>query len=165
MFTRDDSAFPVLTFQTETDVAGPLNYLPARQPDSTMFRLWEVAGTAHADAYLVKHFPDDNGSWASDLVQVAAMTAPRSMPRLEINTSTSPPTYVKDSVGSGVAQCVMVSRMAPCLKEMPRSSRRSSPAIDTRRVTIFDDGGEDYNRRAGRRNYYKGDLATVGRVV
>ena len=34
VYTRDDSAYPVLTFQTETDVAGPLNYLPARQPDS-----------------------------------------------------------------------------------------------------------------------------------
>jgi Alpha/beta hydrolase domain len=143
VFTRDDSVFPVLTFQTETDVAGPLNYLPARQADTKLFRLWEVAGTAHADAYLVKHFLDDNGSWASDLVQFAAMTAPpssvtlggfslscpvgfntgqqhyifqaalsaltdwtktgkppRSMPRLEVDTSTTPASYVKDSVGN-----------------------------------------------------------------
>ena len=28
-----------------------LGYLPARQPDNDKFRLWEVAGTAHADVY------------------------------------------------------------------------------------------------------------------
>ena len=41
---------PVLTFQTESDLIG-LGYLAARQPDARNFRLWEVAGTAHADAY------------------------------------------------------------------------------------------------------------------
>lgn len=47
---RADNATPVLTFQTETDLLA-LGYLPARQEDSKNFRLWEVAGTAHADAY------------------------------------------------------------------------------------------------------------------
>lgn len=41
---------PVLTFQTESDLLG-LGYLAARQPDTRTFRLWEVAGTAHGDAY------------------------------------------------------------------------------------------------------------------
>ena len=54
----------------------PTTYLPART--TATFRLWEVAGTAHADAYLVKHYLDDDGTWASDLVQFAAMTAPPS---------------------------------------------------------------------------------------
>lgn len=47
---RADSNVPVMTFQTETDVT-LLNFAPARQPDSDRFRLWEVAGTAHADYY------------------------------------------------------------------------------------------------------------------
>ena len=47
---RADTAVPVMTFQTETDVTF-LNFAPARQPDSDRFRLWEVAGTAHADYY------------------------------------------------------------------------------------------------------------------
>jgi hypothetical protein len=138
VFIRDGTV-PVLTFQTETDVAGPLNYLPARQDDSPTFRLWEVAGTAHADTYLVKQFPDDNTTWASDLDQFAAMTAPpssitigtfslscpvpfntgeqhyvfqtalhdlvewtrtgkppRKMPRLDVDTRTTPPSYRLD---------------------------------------------------------------------
>ena len=143
VFIRDDSAFPVLTFQTETDVAGPLNYLPARQPDSASFRLWEAAGTSHADAYLVTEFQNDNGSWASDLAQFASLTRPpasvtlggfsltcpvafnagqqhyvfqaalhaltdwtrtgkppKSMPWLNVDMSTTPPSYVKDAVGN-----------------------------------------------------------------
>ena len=44
---------PVLDIQTETDVASILNSYAARQPDNDHFRLWEVAGTAHADAHLV----------------------------------------------------------------------------------------------------------------
>jgi hypothetical protein len=48
---RADLDVPVLLFQTEGDLFS-LRYLPARQPDSKNIRLWEVAGTAHADAYL-----------------------------------------------------------------------------------------------------------------
>jgi len=40
----------VLTLQTETDLTF-LNYFAARQDDSNRFRLWEIAGTSHADAY------------------------------------------------------------------------------------------------------------------
>jgi hypothetical protein len=50
---RDDLEAPVLDIQTETDVAGILNSGVVRQPDTDGFRLWEVAGTAHADAHLV----------------------------------------------------------------------------------------------------------------
>ncbi len=39
---------PVLVFETETDTVGHFN---ARQPDGTNYRLWEPAGTAHADLY------------------------------------------------------------------------------------------------------------------
>lgn len=49
---RSDLNVPVLTFETETDLSF-LGYFSARQPDSERFRLWEVAGTAHADTYTV----------------------------------------------------------------------------------------------------------------
>lgn len=48
---RDDTRVPVLVFQPETDVV-LLQSFAARQPDSKRVRLWEVAGTAHADAYM-----------------------------------------------------------------------------------------------------------------
>jgi len=50
---RTDQTAPVLNAQTETDVVSVLNSYVARQPDSDRFRLWEVTGTAHADAHLL----------------------------------------------------------------------------------------------------------------
>jgi hypothetical protein len=50
---RTDQDAPVLDIQTETDVASILDSYAARQPDTDRFRLWEVAGTAHADRHLV----------------------------------------------------------------------------------------------------------------
>ncbi|WP_396230830.1 alpha/beta hydrolase domain-containing protein [Frankia sp. EI5c] len=50
---RTDLDAPVLNPQTESDLLGVLNSYKARQPDGDRFRLWEVAGTAHADAHLL----------------------------------------------------------------------------------------------------------------
>jgi hypothetical protein len=50
---RTDLAAPIMDIQTETDVSSVLNSYAVRQPDTDKFRLWEVAGTAHADAHLV----------------------------------------------------------------------------------------------------------------
>jgi hypothetical protein len=58
---REDLDVPVLTLQSESDVVGVLNYLPARQPDTDRFRLWEVAGAAHADRFLLGPIADDLG--------------------------------------------------------------------------------------------------------
>lgn len=58
---RTDQPEPVLTFQTETDMT-VLGYFPARQPDSRRFRLWEAAGTAHADTYTLEVGANDLGS-------------------------------------------------------------------------------------------------------
>ncbi len=55
---RDDLDVPVLMVQTETDLLGLLHYLPARQPDSAYVRLWEVAGTAHADRFQIGEFEE-----------------------------------------------------------------------------------------------------------
>ena len=77
---RNDLTVPVLTFETESDVLDavfPTGYLPATQPDSRYFRLWEVAGTSHIDSYnlsgLVQY---DDGSWSSDLQLFALMSSP-----------------------------------------------------------------------------------------
>lgn len=55
---RTDGDAPVLVLETETDVVGVLGYHAARQPDGDRFRLWEVAGTAHADAFLIGPLAD-----------------------------------------------------------------------------------------------------------
>lgn len=51
---RTDLGVPVLVFETETDIGGLLRFGAARQADTAHLRTWEVAGTAHADAYLVR---------------------------------------------------------------------------------------------------------------
>jgi hypothetical protein len=49
---RTDLRVPVFMFETQTDLV-ELGYAPARQPNTDRIRTWEVAGTSHADAYLV----------------------------------------------------------------------------------------------------------------
>ena len=49
---RTDLEVPVLQFVTETDLT-VLRFEGARQPDHDLLRTWEVAGTAHADKYLI----------------------------------------------------------------------------------------------------------------
>jgi len=50
---RGDVGAPVMDVQTEGDVTGVLDSGAVRQADGDHFRLWEVAGTAHADVHLV----------------------------------------------------------------------------------------------------------------
>jgi hypothetical protein len=52
---RDDLGVPVLQYETETDLFGPLAFHGARQDDTDMLRTWEVAGTAHADRSLLDY--------------------------------------------------------------------------------------------------------------
>ena len=49
---RTDLRVPVFMFETQTDLT-TLGYAAAQQPDTRRIRTWEVAGTSHADAYLV----------------------------------------------------------------------------------------------------------------
>lgn len=49
---RTDLRVPVFMFETQTDLI-ELGYASAQQPNTHRIRTWEVAGTSHADAYLV----------------------------------------------------------------------------------------------------------------
>ena len=52
MRIRTDLSVPVFMFETQTDLV-ELGYAAARQPNTDRIRTWEVAGTSHADSYLV----------------------------------------------------------------------------------------------------------------
>ncbi len=100
---RTDTDVPVLIFETETDIA-LLRYDLAEQPDSEHIRVWEVAGTAHADATVVGAAASLLGcgeqinSGPQQYVERAALnalerwvltgTAPASAPRLEHDGAT-----------------------------------------------------------------------------
>lgn len=62
---REDVGVPVLLFETETDVVA-IGFFAARQPDGRNLRTWEVAGTAHADTYMMLEGPTDQGTAALD---------------------------------------------------------------------------------------------------
>jgi hypothetical protein len=112
---RTDGDAPVIVIETETDLLGILNYLPARQDDAERFRLWEIAGTAHADRFQVGEMEDMLGcsqpinrgqqvfvlraalraldTWATD------GTAPPEAPRLEVDESGAAPVFTLDDNG------------------------------------------------------------------
>jgi hypothetical protein len=71
---RSDVDVPVLTLQTETDLTFLASF-GARQDDAGNFRLWEVAGTAHADTYTVATGPSDLGN-SPDVVGLLLTAAP-----------------------------------------------------------------------------------------
>lgn len=113
---RTDLAVPVMIVQTESDVVGVLNYFPARQDDSKMVRLWEVAGAAHADKFQVGIGEDlmecavpINRGQQSYVLKAALRhldtwarggAAAPEQPRLEVKESTDSRAYVLDENGN-----------------------------------------------------------------
>jgi hypothetical protein len=111
---RTDVAAPLIELQAESDVTGILDSIAARQADSDTFRLWEVAGTAHADAHLLGPIADtlDCGAAINNgplhLVAKAALrgldawvrngAAPPEAARLD-TTSVDPPEIRRDADG------------------------------------------------------------------
>lgn len=60
---RDDLNVPVLVVNSETET---LAYMAARQPDTSKFRLWEVAGTSHVSVPRGEERPGlDSPNWLS----------------------------------------------------------------------------------------------------
>jgi len=113
---RTDGDAPVIVVETETDVVGILGYLAARQPDADRFRLWEVAGTAHADkfqlgdteaglgcaqpinrgqqVYVLRAALRQLDTWA------AGGSPPPEAPRLDVDEGGAAPAFVVDDVGN-----------------------------------------------------------------
>jgi hypothetical protein len=113
---RTDLDVPTIVVETESDVLGVLGYLPARQPDSDSFRLWEVAGTAHADAFQIGSAEELLGCTApinrgqQSFVLKAALrhldtwagggAAPPKAERLDVDDSGAEPAFRVDDAGN-----------------------------------------------------------------
>lgn len=104
---RTDLDAPVFDLQAEGDVTGILGSARARQPDNDRFRLWEVAGTAHADAHLLGFIADmiDCGVPINDgPLHVVAKAGLRSLDRW-VRTGELPPSApLLDLAGTPAAQ-------------------------------------------------------------
>ncbi len=115
---RTDLDAPAIMVETETDLVSIIGYYPARQDDADSIRLWEIAGTAHADAYQVGATVDALGCSApvnagpQHFVVKAALRhldtwvrdgdAPPEAPRLEVDDSTGAAAIVRDEDGIAV---------------------------------------------------------------
>ncbi len=71
---RNDLDVPVFVFETETDVLS--SNTTDRQPDTNLFRLWEVAGSSHFDWYGLAIGPTDTGDGQGAVANLAAMQNP-----------------------------------------------------------------------------------------
>jgi hypothetical protein len=73
---RPDLRVPLLAVITETDLFGGRRhgYYSARRPDNERLRVWEIAGTAHADNYTIQVAAIDTGFAA--LTDIVAGYAP-----------------------------------------------------------------------------------------
>ena len=101
---RTDTRVPVFMFETQSDLI-ELGYAPAQQPDTRLIHTWEVAGTSHADTWIVGPYQSILGCKAPvndgpqhDVIQaafaafknwVARGTAPPTSPRFTL-ASTHP---------------------------------------------------------------------------
>jgi hypothetical protein len=78
VYVRDDLNVPVMMVQAESDLFVLGSYAD-RQADSANFRLWEIAGTGHADTYISSTGLFDQGA---DLGVVSIVTSTYAVPVL-----------------------------------------------------------------------------------
>jgi hypothetical protein len=74
---RSDLRVPLVAVITETDLIGSVlpGYHTATQPDNGFLRVWEIAGTAHADNYTIHvGFIDSGSAPLEELVRAYAPT-------------------------------------------------------------------------------------------
>jgi Alpha/beta hydrolase domain len=114
---REDLRVPLLTIITETDLIGGvrMGYHLARQPENALLRVWEIAGTAHADNYTILVAPIDNGSAAiKDIVAAYAPTNMLMGQQLEHYINFAPQHhYVLQAALSGLSQWVRTGQPVP----------------------------------------------------
>ncbi|MFI6279770.1 alpha/beta hydrolase domain-containing protein [Streptomyces sp. NPDC050988] len=124
---RPDLGAPVLVVQAETDVIA-LGSLAARQDDSSRLRLWEVAGTAHADAYIGLG-AGDNGSGAAGLQGLNAMLSPPTRPGCGSPINTGQAHYVLDTAEFALNRWVTTGVPPARAPRLEVDSSGSAPAF------------------------------------
>jgi hypothetical protein len=129
-FTRDDIDVPVLTVETETDLI-LLQYFLARQDDSPHFRLWEMAGTSHADTYTVGGTTDLGRS--PNVVALTATTSPIAGTTCDMPINSGPQHFIVNAAFAALDR--WVTRGKPP-KPAPRLDVSAGPPI-----TIARDAG------------------------
>lgn len=138
---RDDLGVPVLVFTSETDIAGGIGYAAARQPDTDRFRSWEVAGTAHYDAYGLVVGPSDDGSGATDVALFDAMSDPPSAIYGNIIScdrpfNAGPFTYVIRSASAALDEWIRSGEAPPEMPPLELDARSREVTVDDAGIAV-----------------------------
>jgi len=131
-FIRTDLTEPVLIFETETDLI-TLGYFPSRQDDSRNVQLWEVAGTAHDDAYGLSAGPNDPGPAALDTTYLPPVTSIFGVLTCAKPINAGPQHYVYSAALARLHQWVKSHRVRR--RPMPRLQIDAGPPADIVRDT------------------------------
>ena len=121
---RNDLGTPVMMLQTETDLF-ILGSYPDNQKDSSTFRLWEVAGTAHADLYTFLDNRFDVGTDPSIAAVVEELTPVPGFIECEIAVNAGPQHFVANAAVSALNTWI-VDGIAPARADRLKVS--GSPA-------------------------------------
>ncbi len=177
---RDDVAAPVMNVQTESDTFSILSSWRVRQDDSETFRLWEIAGSAHADRHLLGPAADmiDCTAPVNDgpthLVAKAALraldawvrdgTLPPVADRIPLSDSENNPVPLRDADGIalGGVRTPLVDVPVDALSGVPVSSSiiclllGSTVALPDERIAELYTSRADYTER-----YEESAVATI----
>lgn len=134
---REDLGVPTLMLQMETDLF-ILGSYPSNQADSDMFRLWEVAGTAHADLYTFLDNRFDIGNNPAVAAVVENLAPVPGIIECEIPVNSGPQHFVANAAVRAL-QNWMVSNTSPAMA--PRLSVAGSPPAFVRDALGNVEGG------------------------
>ncbi|RZK03208.1 MAG: hypothetical protein EOO76_03790 [Novosphingobium sp.] len=111
---RPDLRVPVLTVITETDLLGARlpGYHASRRLDDRRLRVWEVAGTAHADNYLFMGAFTDSG-----------LKRPEELARIFVPSLNSPMGKLAKPLNPGMAHHYVVQGALAALNDWVRTGR------------------------------------------
>lgn len=128
-FIRTDLAEPVIGLQAEGDLF-VLGSVAMRQPDTATYRLWEVAGAAHSDAYTVIKGPVDRGDdpAVADVIETADASPP--FIRCDTPINDGPAHWVVKSAIAALDRWVRTGEAAPSASPLALNAAQSGFARD-----------------------------------
>jgi hypothetical protein len=127
---RNDLDVPVFLVQTETDIA--FSNASVRQPDTGLFRSWEVAGTSHFDWYGLDIGPKDTGNGQGAVLNLTAELNPpkaTSAGTCNLAINTGPAHWVLDAAVYSTNQWVTNGTLPPIAQPLQITSK--SPVVFT----------------------------------
>jgi hypothetical protein len=123
-FIRADFPEPVIGFEAEGDIAGREDRPAAvPNPDADNYRLWEVPGNAHFDAYGVVKGPDDRGD-DPEVAEVIEFSSAIASGLLECDRpiNDGPGHWVIKAAVNALDRWIRTGEPAPAAERIPRNA-------------------------------------------